>query len=244
MVTTYNEEIYPKYYPKVYPLSGQKLKIDVSPYLAVIANANNSRFFEKPEVIDYKLNLQPQIGFTINFEGRNRLSVQLDTYWTKLNGELPINLGVKYTSMKEAYQYYSIGKIDLSGIGFDAKFKYLLGRTINAKHPLRLFAGPSLFMPLKASSVIYNTVPTYEAPDVVFVPQLAGASSNDSPNVLYGLNMGLDSQWKLSTNYDFHVEAKLKYLQMPNSYMDWRGSKATYSINSFQFGLGVFFTHR
>ncbi|MDI9863355.1 hypothetical protein QM480_03395 [Flectobacillus sp. DC10W] len=244
LVTTYNEEIYPKYYPKVYALPSQKFKIDVSPFLGMNVNFNNSKFFEKPEVIDYRLNLQPQIGFTINFEGKSRISMQLDTYWTKLTGELPINLGEKYTSMKDAYQYFSIGKFDLSGIGFDAKFKYLLGKTINVKHPLRLFAGPSLFMPLKASSVIYNTVPVYEAPEVVFVPQLAGASSNDSPNILIGVNMGLDSQWQLSTKYDFHVEAKLKYLQMPNSYMDWRGSKATYSLNSLQLGLGVFFTYR
>jgi hypothetical protein len=69
LVTTYNEEIYPKYYPKVYPLSGQKLKVSVSPYLGIATSAHSLTYSYKTDVLHFDINAQPQFGINAEFEG-------------------------------------------------------------------------------------------------------------------------------------------------------------------------------
>ncbi len=240
LVTTYNEETYPKFYPKVYALPSITLKLSISPYLGMTLNSNTTKFLNRQELVDYRVNIQPQLGLRINLEGMGRFSAGLQTYWTKIYGHLPVDLGVSYTQMKEKYQYVTLGEFVQSGVGVDIPFRYELGDTRKSKIRFKAYAGPSFFLPLSSSNKVYNTVPKYVNSNITFTPEFLLKTSDDRPNVLFGINAGLSSMWSLNSKYDLNIDAGLKYLQMPNSYTTYRNSLATYNINSLQVGIGVY----
>ncbi|NBA75590.1 hypothetical protein GOQ04_08535 [Emticicia sp. ODNR4P] len=244
LVTTYNEEIYPKYYPKVYPLSGQKLKVSVSPYLGIATSAHSLTYSYKTDVLHFDINAQPQFGINAEFEGRSRTSFGVDVFWSKVYGEIPYKLGVPYTSMDEKYQYNNVGKFDISGIGIDTKFKYALSDLNHTKHQLKIFMGPSFFVPMGGKITAYTTIPRYVAPDVIYKPQLYREDGKPNLNVFYGFNIGIDSRWKMTSKYDLHVEAKAKYLQMPQFDTRLIGAAISFQTSTFQLDLAMFLSKR
>lgn len=244
LVTTYNEEIYPKYYPKVYPLPSQRLKASISPYLGVATSVHCLSYSHTTDLLHYDINAQPQFGINAEFEGRSRTSFGVDVFWTKIYGEIPYKLGVPYTSMEEKYQYNSVGKFDISGIGIDTKFKYALSDLNNTKHQFKIFIGPSFFVPMGGKITAYSTIPRYVAPDVIYKPELYREDTKPNLNLFYGLNIGVDSRWKMTPKYDLHIEAKAKYLQMPRFDTRLIGADISFQTSTFQLDLAMFLSRR
>ena len=63
-------------------------------------------------------------------------------------------------------------------------------------------------------------------------------------NVFYGFNIGIDSRWKMTSKYDLHVEAKAKYLQMPQFDTRLIGAAISFQTSTFQLDLAMFLSKR